>query len=259
MKVKELVAKLDELVPFDTADPWDNPGMSVGNPEYDIRGIACALDAIPQTIHEAADSGANVLVTHHPIFLQAPNPITDGISSSSLEGTAVWRTVRNHMAVISLHTNLDKSDIAQEYLASLLGFDYLGHMEEPASFGALLDTKGMELEALARHCGRITATQPIVWGLAESKQINKAVYCSGSCGDLGSLAIKRGDIDCVICGECGYHKLLEMDEAGVAVILLGHDASEKPFAGLLADLVLKVAPDICIEVLDEPKRWQALA
>lgn len=61
----------------------------------------------------------------------------------------------------------------------------------------------------------------------------------------------------MIAGEAGYHRLLELSEAGVAVILLGHDASELPFAGLLAKTLSLGAPDTRIITLDESLRWHA--
>lgn len=256
MKVIELLDYLDEKIPLSYADSWDNPGMSVGNPDAEVCGIATALDVTPETIQGALGLGANVLVTHHPIFLEAPNPVTPTIRTSSMAGVCTWMAAHNNLSIISMHTNLDKSTLAQRYLASVLGFDYEGSLEDEPGFGAIMKTGGIELAKLAKQCAHILESQPTVWGLAENRYINRLVYCSGSCGDLGALAIQKG-IECVICGECGYHKLLEMNDAGVAAIILGHDTSEKPFAHLLAEVLKQSTTDICIQVLDEPKRWKA--
>lgn len=258
LKVKEVLQILDQTIPFSTAESWDNSGLALGDPEAEVVKIACSLDASPQTIRDAHAAGANLLVTHHPIFLESPNPITSAIQSSSFAGQCVWEAIQHNLSIISLHTNLDKSTLAHKYIAGLLEFNLVGRLEEPDGYGICMSTGGIKLNELAQRCSDIFDTNPLVWGMAESRQIDSLVYCSGSAGDLGSVAIRQG-LDCLICGECGYHRLLELDEAGVAVIVLGHDASEKPFAHLLADILSNVVSDSCIEVLDEPRRWRALA
>lgn len=258
MKVKEVLAYLDSVFPLASADDFDNPGLVVGDPEAEVIKVATALDVSPQTIKDAVAAGANLLVAHHPIYLEAPNPVTPAIASSSFAGECLWLAANNNLSIISMHTNLDMSDRAQQYLADLLGFTYVGHLEEPAGYGAVMGCEPMSLEELAKHCAKVFDTQAIAWGLGSDKPIQNLVYCSGSTGDLGKLAINKG-LDCVICGENGYHRLLELDEAGVKVVVLGHDASEKPFAKLLADILSDVVTDSCITVLDEPRRWQAFA
>ncbi len=46
--------------------------MTVGDPARLVTGVAVALDPTVEAIENAANAGANVLVTHHPAFLQPP-------------------------------------------------------------------------------------------------------------------------------------------------------------------------------------------
>ena len=56
---------------------------------------------------------------------------------------------------------------------------------------------------------------------------------TGSAGDAAWECLRQ-DIDCLICGEVKYHVALDAASAGLAIIELGHDVSELPFATVLA-------------------------
>lgn len=60
------------VFPKEDACSWDYTGMYVGNPAEEVHGVAVALDPTVRAMKEAVDAGANVLVTHHPVFLDAP-------------------------------------------------------------------------------------------------------------------------------------------------------------------------------------------
>ncbi len=72
MIVAELERVLLTRYPKADAEGWDHVGLSVGDPAAKIRGVACALDATKANVHRAQEAGANVLLTHHPIYIKAP-------------------------------------------------------------------------------------------------------------------------------------------------------------------------------------------
>lgn len=64
------------VFPKEDACSWDYTGMYVGNPAEEVHGVAVALDPTVRAMKEAVSAGANVLVTHHPVFLDAPTCFT---------------------------------------------------------------------------------------------------------------------------------------------------------------------------------------
>lgn len=72
MIVSELERALLTRYPKADAEGWDHVGLSVGDPNAEITGVACALDATVANVHRALEAGANVLLTHHPIYIKAP-------------------------------------------------------------------------------------------------------------------------------------------------------------------------------------------
>ena len=60
----------------------------------------------------------------------------------------------------------------------------------------------------------------------------------------------------LVAGEVKYHEALALAEAGLAIIELGHDVSELPFAAVLAAAVRRVGvSEESIKVLDQGDNW----
>lgn len=257
MKVVDVLDFLAKQFPLSDAEEWDMPGMHVGDFKAEVTGIATALDPTPAVIKQAAEAGCNLLVTHHPAYISTPSDFAPDCTQASIAGTSVWQAARLGVSIIAMHTNLDVSDAALNQAATKLGLKRLSRLCEPQSFGVILDAHGMELDELAKRAASAYECSPTVWGESTLK-LDKVAFSSGSFSSLVRPAIEAG-VSAVICGECGYHALLELDEAGVGAILLGHDASELPYAQLLADTLRSFAPaDIAITVLSEPLRWHVL-
>ncbi len=255
LRVCDIEQALFERFPRSMAEDWDKPGLSVGDPNLQVTHIACALDPTPANIRKAHELGCELLVTHHPAFLDAPFPMTPEIGTSSIGGASAYTAASLGVSLIAMHTNLDRSEAALDLGAELLGLARTGRLEEPDGYGALLSGNGVSLGELTERAASSFGCTPTVWG-EESRKLNTVAFCSGSGGSFTGELISQG-IDCVVTGEAGYHRISEAYDAGVAAILLGHDASERPCARLLADTLALVAPDTRIDVLDESLRWHA--
>ena len=90
---------IDRFAPFDRAADFDNPGLLAGERDQEARGVLVSLDMTDAALDEARERGANLLVTHHPIIF---HPLKK-LSGKGL----LCRMVREEMAVICAHTNLD--------------------------------------------------------------------------------------------------------------------------------------------------------
>lgn len=250
--VSEVVEALYETFPRDLAEVWDRPGLSVGDPRAEVEGITCALDPTPHALAAARANGSNLLVTHHPAFLNPPSVVTPEAATSSMAGQVVWDACSCSMSLVAMHTNLDRSEQAMARISTILGLGLQGRVEEPDGFGAILEA-GLSVGELAALCDKRLGGHARVYGDPRSVA-GSVAYCSGSLGQLGRESMNSG-CDCVITGECGYHVALDLAESGCSVILLGHDVSEFPYAGLLGDVLMKKFADIPVTVLDESPRW----
>ncbi len=118
MTVGELVERLIEAFPLAWAEPWDRCGLLVGDGLEPVVRAFITLDASIETLQMAREHGANVLITHHPPFLETFDRVTNGTAA----GRLVLEAARASVSVISMHTNLDRSPAGARALVRALGY-----------------------------------------------------------------------------------------------------------------------------------------
>lgn len=262
--VGELEHALLERIPAKDACSWDRTGMLVGNPADRVRGVAVALDPTVPAILEASSAGANVLVTHHPVFLDPPTSFLPASSQGQgSPGVVVRCAIEHGVSIISFHTALDVSPAGLDALAHLLRLEGAGVLEpladDPAKgFGRICrpcDGEGpLSLRHLSARCVSVFGVVPRVWGSADL-ELNLIVTSGGSAGSLGQACLSA-QVDCLVCGEMKYHEALEAAHSGLAIIELGHDVSEFPLCAVLASHLVNVGIDeTCITMIDQENNW----
>jgi len=103
--IADLISFLEEWIPPGSAMSRDNPGLQVGDPREELRGVLVALDVTPAVVEEAVSAGVNLILSHHPLIF---TPLSRLDQTTPLGGM-IAKLVRHHVAVYSAHTNLDAS------------------------------------------------------------------------------------------------------------------------------------------------------
>ena len=116
-RVQDLLGLLHGLYPPDLAEEWDNVGLQVGDPTAPVERVLVALDPGGSAVAAASGQGAQLLVTHHPLLFKPLQRLTP----EDPVGRVVWQAVRNGVAIVSAHTNLDvAADGLNDWLAARL-------------------------------------------------------------------------------------------------------------------------------------------
>ncbi len=76
--------------PPETAEEWDAVGLAAGDPGSDVRRILLAVDPVGPVAREAADWDADLLLTHHPLFLRGVH----GVAESTPKGRTLATLTR---------------------------------------------------------------------------------------------------------------------------------------------------------------------
>lgn len=265
LTVGALESALLREFPAEDAESWDRTGLVVGESSLAVGKVAVALDPTVSAIREARAQGADVLVTHHPPFLAAPDSFAPEASVAKSSGAGVWAAIQERVALMCFHTALDVSPRAARVLPGMLGLSFTGRFVEPLAstkrkgYGQICQAaadagEGETLARLAARCTAVFGRPPRVWGDLEAP-MRTVVTATGSAGSLGRACVAAG-ADCLVCGEVKYHDALDLSQAGLAVIDLGHDVSELPLVAVLADAVAGagVAPADVI-VIDQTSNW----
>lgn len=192
-----------------------------------VTRCAVAVDASLHTIDAAAASNANLLVVHHGLFWGGSQP---------LRGRAfhrVRRLLANDIAVYSSHLPLDlhptlgnNAILARTLeLTPSAGFAYF----QSIAIGVMGDadvataTLAAQCDALARREGG----QLVAVGVTPQRRTRRWALCTGAGASSDTLReAAAAEVDTLIVGEGPHHTAVEASELGIAVLYVGHYATE---------------------------------
>lgn len=119
-RIQDLVGLIHKLYAPELAEDWDNVGLQVGDPGRPLHRVMVALDPGLEAVEAARDAGAQALVTHHPLLFKPVKRLTP----DDAVGKVLWTAVRDDVAIISAHTNLDCAvDGLNSWLAQKMGVE----------------------------------------------------------------------------------------------------------------------------------------
>ena len=184
VSVAEVNAAVLSLWPLSGAEGWDAPGLLVGDPAASVALIHLAVDAVLDTVDEAVDAGADLLLTHHPLLLRG----VTAVAEDRYKGAVVARLIRGGCALIAAHTNADVVETGTSaVLAGMLGLDDIvpivaGDSPTQGIGRAGVLPEAMTLGALARRLGALlpaTASGIRVSGAFDAP-VRRVALCGGA-------------------------------------------------------------------------------
>ena len=123
MKVKDIIRDLEEIAPPRLADEGDMIGLQVGDPEADVTKLLVAVDPTPAVVDHSIESGAQMLICHHPLIYK---PI-EMLASGEPVRDRLIKLIRAGAALYIMHTNYDSVvGGTNDVLADLLGVKVIG-------------------------------------------------------------------------------------------------------------------------------------
>lgn len=105
MKVKEVIAMLEELAPLAYSEDFDNTGLLVGDANANVSAILVTLDTLESVVDEAIEKNCNLIVSFHPIIFSGLKKIT----GKTYVERVVQKAIKHDIALFSNHTALDNS------------------------------------------------------------------------------------------------------------------------------------------------------
>jgi dinuclear metal center YbgI/SA1388 family protein len=116
--IHDVIQFLEQFAPPVLAADWDNIGLLLGDRSREVQRIMTCLTVTPESVREAIDSAAQLIVTHHPIFFQPVKRLT----TDSHEGQMLLTLIKAGISVYCPHTAFDNTAGGiNERLASRLG------------------------------------------------------------------------------------------------------------------------------------------
>ncbi|WP_120519598.1 Nif3-like dinuclear metal center hexameric protein [Arthrobacter celericrescens] len=231
----ELLLAVEELWPESLAENWDEVGLVAGRPEAPVGKVMLAVDPTLETIEEAIDWGAQLLVTHHPLLLKGVN----SVAATTAKGLAVHRLIESGTALLTVHTNGDSAvGGVSDVLADAFGLDNVVPLT-PAAQGLPEEGIGRvgelpELMTLGDFAARVFEVLPAVAGgvrvSGERDALIRRVAVCGGAGDSLFDAVRASQADVYVTADLRHHPASEARESAVNgrpyLIDVSHFASE---------------------------------
>ena len=256
--LRDVVEFAHTLWPLSGAESWDAPGLVSGSLDSPVTRILLAVDAVAETVQQAVDSKADLLITHHPLLMRGVTSVNEEIYKGSL----IAQLIRGNVALLAAHTNADVVENGvSDVIAQSLGLTDTAPIEPGVVAGTGIGRVGnlpdaTTLGALARRLADLlpnTAGGVKVSGDFNSR-ISRVALCGGAGDSLLATDAVRG-ADVYITSDLRHHPAQEAREqaliaGGPALIDVSHWASEWLWLDTAAAQLQRKFPDIDVEVSD---------
>ncbi len=230
MRLTEIYKLIDGIAPFalsaeycERYGAYDNSGIIL-DCGREIGKIFFTLDCSLSAVTRAKESGADLIVTHHPAIYAPLKSLSDGG-----EGKELLACARAGISVLSAHLNLDCSGdgIDESLMKGLGGRRSLAVMHNLSlgGYGRVYEVEEAPFADYQKQIeGVFHTARAVSYGDRSVKRV--ASFCgAGMDEESVSFALKNG-ADTYISSDGKHHLVAQAIDGGMNVVLLTHYAAE---------------------------------
>jgi dinuclear metal center YbgI/SA1388 family protein len=240
-RLAEVIAALETLWPATRAESWDAVGTVVGDPDREVTRVLFAVDPVQEVADEAIRLRADLLVTHHPLYLRG----TTTVAASTFKGRVVHTLIKNDVALHVAHTNADTADPGvSDALAGALDLRVVRPLvpdpsdpEGRRGLGRIcaLDHPLTLREFAAHAAARLPATAQGIRVAGDPEATIRTVAVSGGAGDSLFDDVRAAGVDAFLTADLRHHPASEARaHSPLALLDAAHWATEWPWCELAA-------------------------
>ena len=252
MKIQDVLSALEQFAPLPLQESWDNAGLQVGLTEAEVSGALLCLDVTEAVVDEALEKGCNLIVSHHPLLFRGLKTISD---LTDVQRT-VRKAVKNDVAVVSMHTNMDNAQGGVNFkMAEKLGLTDVLFMAPKTVDGVTCGSGiiGQLAEPLAAEAFVAKVKQAFGVACAMTNQllerpVSRVALCGGAGDFLLDEAVKAG-ADAFITGEMHYHQYFGYEQQ-IQICVIGHYQSEQYTTEVFRDIINERCPGVRTEIAE---------
>ncbi len=245
MTVKTLYEKLSERIPEDLREPWDNDGlMCCADLSAEVEKALVALDVTEEIVDYAIENHFDLILSHHPLIFHPLSAVTEQTPTAR----KVVKLVSNNISVFSFHTRADKMPGGvNDCLCEHLGITDAVPFGE-GGLGRIGTVEECSLEDFA-YKAKVALDADAIRFVDAYNPVCRVAVVGGEGKDYVEAALAEG-ADTFLAGRVGYHMLEEGNERGINILEAGHFFTEQPVTQIFADLLLRLDPDMYVEIAD---------
>jgi dinuclear metal center YbgI/SA1388 family protein len=239
-----LTVALESIAPLRLAADWDTVGLLVAPRRGSIDRVLACLTLTPAVAEAAVAEGVDLVVTHHPLPFRPVARVTPATGP----GRVLLELIGAGCGVWSSHTAWDSAvGGINDLLAARLGLAAVvpitpDPLDPRAGFGRAGDAP-LTLAALADRAATALGVRQVQCAGDPARPAGRVGIVCGSGGDLVAEVVAAG-CRTLLTGEIKLHQALEAEAAGLAVIAVGHHASEHFSMEVLAARLAAAVPGL---------------
>jgi len=223
MKIQNIYNYLDSLSPFSLQEKWDNSGLIVGNMNDKFEEVYISLDLDLEMIKKVKKN--SLIITHHPLIFSPLKTVNDNTYSTKL----LKKLIKKNIALISMHTNIDKTHLNSYVGCYILGLDF--SKSDDFILTADLNLSFKSFTKLLKEKLNLKTLKVV----NAKKKIKNVSLTTGA----GMSLLPDIKTDCFLTGDIKYHEAMEAKARDICLIDIGHYESEIHFMTLLNSLIEK--------------------
>lgn len=249
--VSDIAAFLETIAPQSRKMSWDNVGLLCGNQNKEVHKILIALDPFEAVAQEAAQIGADLLLTHHPIIFQPIHSVSD----TTGVGRALRILIQHDISAFNAHTNLDIApNGVNDVLAKTLGLRNIQvispiETDRNGTTWGLMRSGEVDTQPLEAFLSGVKEKlhSPVLRYVSGSNIVHRIAVGGGSCADELSDVIKAG-CDTFVTSDAKYNDFWDAYDSGINLIDAGHFYTENPVCEYLRNTLIQAFPELEISV-----------
>lgn len=248
VSLEVLIKSFEKLWPLSSADSWDQPGLAFGSKQDQISKALLSVDVTAAVIKEAMDTGAELIISHHPPLLRGVNQL----GAETIKGNLAKLAIANNIAVYSAHTNADKAkNGSAAALVRALGGSEYEVLDSETGHGAVFSlAKPESLISLATRLAQLLPS--VAAGLKVAgdpdAEVTRVAIAPGA-GDSFMANALMAEVDVFITSDLRHHPaqdFIESNEVGkrIALIDISHWAAESLWLPLAQAELQAIHPEV---------------
>ena len=147
--IQNIFDELCRIAPLELQMDFDNAGFQFGRADREVHRALLSLDVTDEVAEEARVLGAELIVSHHPLFF---SPLKSVCDTEAVQRRVLF-LIENGIGLISMHTNLDiAEDGVNDVLIRLLGAEPAGALDEDGCGRIGTLPEPVPLDAFLKRC-----------------------------------------------------------------------------------------------------------
>jgi dinuclear metal center YbgI/SA1388 family protein len=210
---------LETIAPLQLAEPWDNVGLLVGDPQQVITKILLTIDCTHAVVSEAAFLACDLIISYHP-------PIFTPLKKLTAADVA-FQCAQKNISIYCLHTALDAATGGtNDALADLFALQNVRPLREATNMGRIGMVTKCSASDLIVQIKQALQLEHLLFAGDMQKSVEYVAVCAGAGGEFLRDAIEQKA--CLfVTGELRHHQALQAKGHGLAVVCTLHSQSER--------------------------------